>query len=468
MGLHDLFHFNSAAYTLKVSQLPTSDLKLREAQKFRQICMGSGSAVGSCLMTAATSGLSLAFTAFAARNVHVASKKLAIIEAELTRRGVPLREVHTGDAVATFVGGMAAGVVGGEAQAAFGPDMSTVTGAVPLDGSSFQPQPSAGDVLGGMAVAEIAGFASGWAFDRLLQDADLRGLILGSVGCSRLLGVGSTEESQIGCDMCGIMIRGLFAHCCACEDDFDLCLDCYEKRDGNPKCNSTDSEHHMVLRQLVVHGLSDSTKALMDIDRKKRQIHPVCDRCGIVVIQGRIYTCDVCKNGSDAFILCTSCYHSGGTCNHPSTHSLYAFLVASLPETGNVSSYEKEYGSGLISCNSCERQIVQGAYYQCEKEGCRDGPNNFDICHLCYEMGRSCNSSTHTLSQYFTYDLVGGSLHKPYEEPGTFCDCCRKGVQEFYHCEVCKGGRFDICLSCYMTGQGCKNNQHILIKSWST
>lgn len=46
----------------------------------------------------------------------------------------------------------------------------------------------------------------------------------------------------------------------------------------------------MVLRQLVVHGLSDSTKALMDIDRKKSQIHPVCDHCGIVVIQGRVYS----------------------------------------------------------------------------------------------------------------------------------------------------------------------------------
>ena len=162
-------------------------------------------------MAAATSGLSLAFTAFASRNVAVASEKLADIEAELTRRGVPLREAHTGDVVATFVGGMAAGVIGGEAQAAFGPDISTVAGAVPLDGSSFQPQPSAGDVLGGLVVGEIAGFASGWTFDRLLHNADLRGLILRSVGCSRLLGVGSTEESQIRCDMCGVKISGLFA-----------------------------------------------------------------------------------------------------------------------------------------------------------------------------------------------------------------------------------------------------------------
>jgi len=77
-----------------------------------------------------------------------------------------------------------------------------------------------------------------------------------------------------------------------------------------------------------------------------------------------IEACDVCKNGSDAFILCINCYHSGGTCNYPSAHSLYAFLVARLPETGNVSSYEKEYGNGLITCNTCEKQISQGAYYR--------------------------------------------------------------------------------------------------------
>lgn len=46
----------------------------------------------------------------------------------------------------------------------------------------------------------------------------------------------------------------------------------------------------MVFRQLAVHGLSDSTKALMDIDRKRSQNHLVCDHCGIVVAQGRIYS----------------------------------------------------------------------------------------------------------------------------------------------------------------------------------
>lgn len=261
-------------------------------------------------MATATGGLSLALTAFAARNVDVASEKLAIIEAELTRRGVPLRQVHAGDVLATFVGGMAAGVVSGDAQAAFGPDMSAVAGAVPVDGSSLPPPAPVGDILGGMVVGEVAGFASGWAFNRLLQDADLRGLILRSVGCSRLLGVGSTEESQIRCDVCGVTIGGLFARmyphfshfikalwptlletdCCACDDDFDLCIGCYEKRDGSPKCNSTDPEHRMVLRQLVVHGLADSTKALMDIDRKKSQNLLVCGHCGTGVTQGRVYS----------------------------------------------------------------------------------------------------------------------------------------------------------------------------------
>ena len=72
--------------------------------------------------------------------------------------------------VAPFVGGMAAAVVGVEAQAAFNLDISLVVGAVPVDASSFQPQPSVCNTLGGMAAGEVASLASGGAFDRLLQE----------------------------------------------------------------------------------------------------------------------------------------------------------------------------------------------------------------------------------------------------------------------------------------------------------
>ena len=78
--------------------------------------------------------------------------------------------------------------------------------------------------------------------------------------------------------------------CCGCDDNFDLCLPCYQERDRSPKCNSADPNHHMVLRQFVVHGLSDKTKALMDIDRKKGQSNPACAHCGLMVAQGRVYS----------------------------------------------------------------------------------------------------------------------------------------------------------------------------------
>jgi len=73
------------------------------------------------------------------------------------------------------------------------------------------------------------------------------------------------------------------------------------------------------------------------------------------------------------------------------------------------------------------------ASLECDEEVCQNGDGNFDICHTCYELGKSCSDRSHRLKQYLTYDLVDGSVGNPYGEPGIVCDVCKASVvEEFY------------------------------------
>ena len=114
MGFDDLFHFDEAAYAAKVSYMSNNDLLIWEQQKIRQFLAGSCSAGLGVGTAPATGGLSLGFTAFAGRNMQIAKAKLNAIQAELLRRGVPLREkLSTGDRLVPVMGGLAAMAVGG-------------------------------------------------------------------------------------------------------------------------------------------------------------------------------------------------------------------------------------------------------------------------------------------------------------------------------------------------------------------
>ena len=93
MGLNDTFGFDEAAYARQISneeKYPTYSLKENEIVKHRQhVSAGASTGVGIGLIPF-TMGLSLLGSAYGARRLYIANKKLELIQAELTRREVAL------------------------------------------------------------------------------------------------------------------------------------------------------------------------------------------------------------------------------------------------------------------------------------------------------------------------------------------------------------------------------------------
>lgn len=121
MGLEDFLEFNSPSYATKMRDLPTRQLKAREEEKTRQFLSGSCSLGLGAGSLAATGGFSAIWMGFSARNMDVAYQKLGTIQAELIRRGVPLKEGVSGaDKKVAVVGGLTSFVVGGAVQEGLG------------------------------------------------------------------------------------------------------------------------------------------------------------------------------------------------------------------------------------------------------------------------------------------------------------------------------------------------------------
>ncbi|KAJ9142996.1 hypothetical protein NKR23_g6894 [Pleurostoma richardsiae] len=147
MGIDDLFGFDDAAYRGKAVHLSIPELKNREVEKIRQILASSCSLGLSIGTTPATAGASLGFSVLAARKMQIAKEKLAIIQAELMRRNVPLHiKLTKTDRIVPVIGGVVGMVAGGLADVGFG-----------SVGSSSMPE-MIGDVEAhGTATSTIAG-----------------------------------------------------------------------------------------------------------------------------------------------------------------------------------------------------------------------------------------------------------------------------------------------------------------------
>lgn len=51
----------------------------------------------------------------------------------------------------------------------------------------------------------------------------------------------------------------------------------------------------------------------------------------------------------------------------------------------------------------------------------------------------------------------------PVDARGMICDVCQQRDQkEYYHCDICNDGRWDVCLDCKARGSTCKNEDHSL------
>jgi hypothetical protein len=102
MGLNDLLHFDQQAYLQKISRpfYPDPDLYDNIHRKRRQTA-SSGFSIGAGVALApVTAGMSLASSAYGARTLDIANKKLALLEWEWARRGyAPLPHHHIRDTI---------------------------------------------------------------------------------------------------------------------------------------------------------------------------------------------------------------------------------------------------------------------------------------------------------------------------------------------------------------------------------
>ena len=116
MGLDDLLEFDGAVYADKLRNHTDAQLKIREVEKTRQFLLG----FCSLGISIGTGGLSAIWMGFSARNLDVARQKLKLIQAELMRRGVPLKQGVSGaDTCVTVMEGFTSLAVGGAVQEGF-------------------------------------------------------------------------------------------------------------------------------------------------------------------------------------------------------------------------------------------------------------------------------------------------------------------------------------------------------------
>jgi hypothetical protein len=105
MGFSDTFEFDEGEYARQISnelKYPTHSLKQNEVVKHRQhisACASTGAGIG---LAPFTFGLSLLGSAYGARRLYIANKKLEIIQAELTRREVALHTPTKRDFIIPF------------------------------------------------------------------------------------------------------------------------------------------------------------------------------------------------------------------------------------------------------------------------------------------------------------------------------------------------------------------------------
>ena len=320
--------------------------------------------------------------------------------------------------------------------------LDSVQHAVPADASNVQ------SFAVQTAAAGLASNTSRWVMERF-DDAIWKEKIRTAACCARLAGC-----FDLSCKRCkSVVTEGKYAReshlesshvfasltfggsdCCECDDDYDLCLSCYQ---SGTKCPV--STHILTVRQLAVYGDVCNPDKFQALELQECKEDMWCDRCNASILQGRFYSmllfpsalghltspiagCIACNKHDGGFDLCVNCYHEGQLCNQPNSHRLYTFLRAFYP--GNIGTYTYLGGEGSASCNRCGKEIYQGAYYrrrfhnpkywdftrQSETNVMKDCDQcltgNFDLCHSCYELGESCQNSGHLLKLHFAYSTL--------------------------------------------------------------
>lgn len=108
----EILTFKESEYKERISHYETERLRKQEVVKTRQE-FSAAATIGSGIGGAAfTCGASLAMTGYGARRMYVAKKKLELIQAELSKRGIELHKVQKRDFFIPAAAHLLGGVVG--------------------------------------------------------------------------------------------------------------------------------------------------------------------------------------------------------------------------------------------------------------------------------------------------------------------------------------------------------------------
>ena len=106
MRLEEVFEFDEAEYAKRVGSYTTAHLKEQERIKVRQSYKAVAGAAAGGVATVLTGGATFLHPAYAIRQGDVAEKKLDLIRAELTKRGVQHHKPDGDDEDAALLGAL--------------------------------------------------------------------------------------------------------------------------------------------------------------------------------------------------------------------------------------------------------------------------------------------------------------------------------------------------------------------------
>ena len=202
-----------------------------------------------------------------------------------------------------------------------------------------------------------------------------------------------------------------------------------------------------------------------------------CCRCEEPIQTGRFFHCCKCRSDDEELSICLSCYGKEPYCEDPN-HTLLEVQTALpgrffLPEEG-IKDMKHLAGPQSLSCNACGDNITRRWYYDCWD--CRKSGRPWVQCSKCYKAGRTCGGDeTHSFYAFQRAILSTYDERTPYQKLGDAetgqagCSICHDLISKgaYYHCSRCAKGRFDLCSHCVAEGEHCMNNGHTLKKYYA-
>ncbi|KAL8377873.1 hypothetical protein RB595_008521 [Gaeumannomyces hyphopodioides] len=212
-----------------------------------------------------------------------------------------------------------------------------------------------------------------------------------------------------------------------------------------------------------------------------------CDHCADKIENGDYWHCCEC----DGFHVCINCYSNGRRCPE-AAHAMRNLRVTKAAQLFlDDSAYSAYTGwkvteatpvlsrslfdsspAAMFICHACSAQVYQGLNYHCPD--CL--PLSFDMCERCFTSGAKCEGDDHKLVvapaalDCSRNPQVVGDCHRRSKGPAEAlllasgrvqamnCDICEAQIVQgcFYHCCNCGDDDLDICHSCYVSGARCK------------